>query len=94
MEKLEFPQYADDAVRLLMWTPQEIIPMATAFVFGIASDQMLICLSLGLAFSWMYSRYSAGKPEGYVLHWLYWKGVVPLKGRSFINPFVRRIPSK
>lgn len=91
MEQLVFPRYADDAQRLLIWTPEQLGPAAIMFVVGILSGALFTCVLLGLVFSWAYTKYSAGKPNRFVLHWAYWHGLVPLKSRAAINPFLRRI---
>ena len=91
MQQMTFPRYADDAVRLLIWTPDQVGPMAVMFIVGMLTNSLFTCAVIGLGASWMYTKYSAGKPTMYVLHLLYWHGVMPIKARCAINPFLRRI---
>lgn len=91
MEQLHFPRYADEAQRLLMWTPDQIMPLLVMFLVGMLTNSLGLCILLGLGFSWLYSKYSAGKPNMFVLHYLYWHGIVPIKARCVTNPFLRRI---
>lgn len=92
--QLEFPKYADDKARLMMWTVDQIIPVAMMFLLGLLTSTLSISVLIGLFLSWLYTKYSAGKPDGFLLHAGYWSGLFPLKGRVFINPFHRRILPK
>lgn len=94
METLQFPHHADEKQRLLMWTADQIIPMSAMFIVGLLTDTLTYCIPVGFLMSWAYSRYSAGKPDGYLLHAAYWHGLAPFKARSAINPFHRRILPK
>lgn len=91
MEPIPFPTYADTAQRLLIWTPDQIVPAAAAFGIGIVTDSVTLSVPIGLLLSWAYSKYSAGKPDGYLVHAAYWYGLLPIKSRAAINPFIRRI---
>lgn len=77
-----------------MWTPDQVIPMASMFIIGLVSDTLTFCIPIGFFMSWSYSKYSAGRPDGFVIHAAYWYGLVPLKARSAINPFHRWIHPK
>ena len=68
--------------------------MASMFVIGLVSDTLTFCIPIGFFLSWSFSKYSAGKPDGFIMHAAYWYGLVPLKARSAINPFHRRINPK
>lgn len=94
MESLEFPHHADEAQRLLMWTPDQVIPMAMMFIIGLVTDTLTFCIPIGFLLSYLYTKHSAGKPDGYLMHAAYWYGLAPLKGRAMINPFHRRILPK
>ena len=91
MEPKRFPRYADDAKRLIVWTPEQLLPAAAMVMVGILTDSLALCVVLGLFCSWLYTKYSAGKPNRFVLHFLYWHGVIPLKARCAVSPFLRRI---
>jgi conjugal transfer pilus assembly protein TraL len=38
----------------------------------------------------LYGRYRKIRPDGLVLHTLYWAGLLPLAGSTCPNPFIRR----
>jgi conjugal transfer pilus assembly protein TraL len=38
----------------------------------------------------LYGRYRKIRPDGFVLHALYWAGLLPLAGSTCPNPFIRR----
>ena len=92
--ELEFPKFADDKPRLMMWTVDQIIPLAAMFGLGLLTGTLSISILIGFGLTWAYTKYSAGRPDGFLLHAAYWSGLVPLKGRVFINPFHRRILPK
>ena len=39
----------------------------------------------GFVLAWLYQRYRAGRPELFVVHWLFWLGLYPGRGRTFPN---------
>jgi len=94
VQPIPFPHHADSANRLLIWTPDQIIPVSCMFIIGLLTDTLSISIVIGLILSWAYTRYSSGKPDGFLLHAAYWYGMLPLPARSAINPFNRRILPK
>jgi conjugal transfer pilus assembly protein TraL len=44
---------------------------------------------VGFVAAWAYSRFEHGVPDGHVLHWLYWVGLWPTRGRTMRNPYRR-----
>lgn len=94
MKTYPFPHHVKDKERLLIWTPEQMIPFCGMFILGIVTDMLTLMAPIGLVASWLYSRYSAGKPDGYLIHMAYWYGLATLKGRGFINPYHRRILPK
>jgi conjugal transfer pilus assembly protein TraL len=44
---------------------------------------------LGFVATSFYRRYRDGHPDGYFLHMAYYYLGYPLKGRSFVNPFIK-----
>jgi conjugal transfer pilus assembly protein TraL len=91
MEPLPFPHHADSKARLLIWTPDQVIPMACMFVVGVLTDTLTLSIVVGFVLSWAYTRYSEGKPDGFLVHVAYWHGLAPLRARCALNPFLRRI---
>ena len=91
MEQTPLPRRIDDKPRLLFWTADEAVPFALLFMVGMVIGQFILCIVLGLGASWLFRKYRDRHPDGYVLHALYWYGVMPLRGRCLVNPFHRRI---
>lgn len=94
MKTYKFPHNAKDKERILLWTPDQLLPFCACFVLGIVTEQLTLMAFVGLLASWAYTRYSAGKPDGYLMHIAYWIGLFAPKGRGFINPYHRRILPK
>lgn len=94
MKTYPFPHHVKDKERLLIWTPEQLIPFCCMFILGIVTDMLTLMAPIGLVASWLYSRYSDGKPDGYLMHMAYWYGLATLKGRGFINSYHRRILPK
>ena len=88
---MELPRRIDDKPRMLFWTADEAVPFLVLTVVGMAINQLMLCILLGLAASWLFRKYRDRHPDGYLLHALYWYGVLPLRARCLINPFLRRI---
>ncbi|HOV56362.1 MAG TPA: type IV conjugative transfer system protein TraL [Rhodanobacteraceae bacterium] len=91
MEMMKLPRYLDAPQMFLIWRADAVLVFGAFLIVGIFTDQVTICLLLGTAISFFFSRFSSGKPEGYLIHLLYWWGLAPLRGRSIINPFHRKV---
>ena len=89
MEPQRFPVHADMPHQFLVLSIEDALPLIAAIPIGILSGYMLTAVLLGAGLSLVYRRFQERRPRGWVLHWLYWHGVVPLK--SLPNPFQRRI---
>jgi len=94
MEQLQFPHYADSGNRILMWKADQFFPMFVMAFLGVATNSLTYTLPLGFVMFWLYGKYSAGRPDGFLLHAAYWHGLLGIKARSAINPFHRRILPK
>lgn len=89
MTHIELPRYVDDPPHLLLWSADEIAPLAIGLVVGVMLSQALIFTLIGLVLTKAYARYRDGKPDGYFLHVLYWIGALPTSARTIPNPFAR-----
>lgn len=87
---IETPHTIDDPAYFLIWRLDDIVPLAVAVVIGILISQLLLSLLVGFFIVRHYRKQREHRPEGYALHWLYWMGFLPLRGRSTPNPFSRR----
>lgn len=90
MEPVKLPTKVDEPHQFLIWSVDEMIPMMTLFVFGMMIDQALIFTLAGLVLASIYKKHKNSKPDGYLLHILYWWGLLPSKGKTLVNPFIRR----
>jgi conjugal transfer pilus assembly protein TraL len=85
------PRHVDLPQLILAWTIDEILPVLVLLVVGIVTDYFFTCLALGVGLLTLVRRFRESKPDGYLLYWLYWHGLLPLTARTAINPFQRRI---
>ncbi|EWY36151.1 conjugal transfer protein TraL [Skermanella stibiiresistens SB22] len=90
MDVIDIPRRIDAPRRLLLWTTDEVVPVAVGVMVGITVDRLLLCAAIGFVFVRFYRRFRDGRADGYLLHALYWAGITKPKGHSFPNPFVSR----
>lgn len=90
MEPIEIPRYVDDPPHVLLWSAEELAPVALGMAIGMVAGQALLLTVLGLATAKIYRRFSDGRPDGVILHWLYWNGFTPTSNRTAPNPYIRR----
>lgn len=90
-DRTPFPKYLDAPQQILFWTADQMVPFATMALIGMATKTLMPCLLLGGVGAWAFARYRDSRPDGFLQHIAYWYGILPLKGRSVINPFIRRI---
>ena len=85
----EFPRHLDAPARILFWTVDQIVPFSVLMMIGMLAGSLFTCCLIGLGIAWGLSRFRDSRPDGYLQHMAYWYGVLPMKGRSAINPFER-----
>lgn len=92
MEPVKIPRRVDEPPHLLLWSMDEILPLLIGLVMGVMIDKLGVCLVVGFIITKLYSKYRDSRPDGYLLHIIYWMGVPATrrKARIFKNPFVRR----
>lgn len=89
MKPLQVPTHIDEPKQYLLWSVDEIVPIGSMMFVGVVVKQLLVCLVIGLLLSRLYRRYKDSRPDGYLLHMLYWTGLLPENVRSFPSPFRR-----
>lgn len=89
MTQLELPAYVDDPPHFLLWRADELVPVLLLLIFGMMIGSPMIFVTVGLFLSKLYGRYSDGTPDGYILHVLYWTGILPSKSKRVPNPYAR-----
>lgn len=90
MQPYPLPKSIDDPITLLLWRADEFVPMALLLMTGMLVGQVLASLILGLITVRYYRKYRDNRPDGYVLHALYWAGCLNSRARTIPNPFIRR----
>ena len=89
MRPLYMPRHLDEPMTVLMWPADEIIPIIACLSVGILIQQKLICLIIGIVAMRFFRKMKEGNPDGYLLHALYWVGLIKGKARTMPNPFIR-----
>jgi conjugal transfer pilus assembly protein TraL len=88
--EVNIPTTLDDPMHFLLWSSDEVAPIALGLVFGALWGQMILCLVLGFLAMNGYRRFRDGRPDGFILHVLYRVGVIPSRGRTMPNPWIER----
>lgn len=91
MELIRIPSRIDDPPHLLLWSADELAPMLLGLTFGIFIGQAAICSVIGFFITSAYRKFRDNNSDGYFLHMLYHAGFLPPKGKSMINPFIKRL---
>jgi len=81
MEPIKMPILVDEPMQVFLWGIDELVPIMAMLAIGMMVDRLLILLLIGMAAAHIYRRYRGVKPEGYLMHKLYWMGIVFGKGR-------------
>ncbi len=90
MEPVQIPRLIDEPPSVLLWTTDELAPIMLGLVVGIFTGNVLLLTAGGLAVTSLYKRFRDGHPDGYLLHMLYWIGLMPTKARTIRNPFANQ----
>lgn len=91
MEPVDIPTRCDDPVHFLIWSADELLPIMIGLVFGMAIGQAMIGMVVGMVVTNFYKKYADSHPTGYIVHAMYWIGVLPTRAKLFINPFIRNL---
>jgi len=91
VQPIKIPGRIDDPPHLLLWSADELAPMLLGLTFGIFIGKALICTVLGFFITSAYRKFRDNSPDGYLLHMLYHAGFLPPKGKSMLNPYIRRL---
>lgn len=91
MSEIEFPRYNDLPPRFLFFSVDQTVLVASAVTFGAVTKNLLPALVIGCLLAWLVGKWRDARPDGYLVHLLYWYGVLWVNGRSALNPFLRKI---
>lgn len=89
MKPVLIPRHIDDPVHVLFWSVDEVAPIGLGLVIGMFVGSPLMLAGIGWVVSTFYRRFRDSKPDGFAMHFLYWQGLMPAKGKSSPNPFIR-----
>ncbi len=84
------PRTIDEPDQVLLWSVDELIPVATIFGIGITSHELTASVVLIFLFLKSYRRFREGRPNGYFQHIMYWYGFAGNETMTIRNPFIRR----
>lgn len=71
-EPIKIPDGIDEPMQVLFWRIDEVLPIGVGLVAGVLLAQLTICLGIGLILARVYRRFCDNRPDGYVLHAIYW----------------------
>lgn len=89
MERQKLPNHVDDPQQFLMWSVDEVLPLVIAFLIGFMLEQVIIFTCIGFLITKVYRRFRDSRPDGFMLHALYWHGIGAIRGKTVRNPFER-----
>ena len=89
MNPVEIPRHIEDPVHLLLWTIDEIAPIGIGLVIGIFLGAPLMYMGIGWGCSFFYKKFMDRHADGYILHVLYWYGLMPTRSKFSPNPFIK-----
>jgi len=91
MEPIKLPRDLDKPQTVLFMTAEDLIIFSILFVIGMMLSHPFPFGAFGLGLVFVFRRFREGRSDGYLLHVLYWIGLLPVKGKSVVNPFQRTI---
>jgi conjugal transfer pilus assembly protein TraL len=71
-EPVRIPAYLDDLPNILFWRLDEVLPIGIGLVAGVLLAQLTLCTLVGVVLARVYRRFTDSRPDGYVLHAIYW----------------------
>jgi conjugal transfer pilus assembly protein TraL len=90
MNPIDMPKYVDDPPTVMLWRVDDLVPVVLMLIIGILVDRLPLFLLLGVLLVRLYSKFRESRADGFALHWMYWIGMFPMRGRTTPNPFCRR----
>lgn len=88
---VQLPRSLDEVPYLLIFRLDDIGIWSMVVIIGFMLDQFSTAIVVGLVVAWGYRKLRLGRPEGYLVHELYWQGLSMTKARAFPNAFIRRL---
>lgn len=89
MDQVNIPTEIDTPQQVLLWSLDEFAPFMIFMVAGNFLNHFFLGLGAGWVVSHLYRRFKNTRPDGYLLHLLYWFGLTQLKGLTIADPYQR-----
>lgn len=89
-DTLKLPRTVDEPPMMLFWRGDELVPFFILFIIGFMMKQLFIAIVIGVLSIKVIRKYRDLHPNGYLVHYLWWKGIYPLSSRTTGNPFLRK----
>lgn len=93
MQAIYLPRNLDEPAQLMLWSADEVLPGLVVALMGMLMNQGTIGLILGFLTVKLFRKFKDGRPEGYLLHAMYYIGFISNKGLSMPNPYIREFYS-
>ena len=91
MQDLEFPIRVDDPPYIGFLRADDFFTISLPFWIGFFCNAMLLGTLFGIALVWPMRKYRESHPDGHIKHLLWWYGLLPVRARGLVSPFLRRI---
>lgn len=88
-EPIKLPRTIDDPPEILLWSSDEMIPMLFCVCVGIFINHFFIMTFIGVILWRALRRYKNSRPNGFLMHILYWFGMPLGKSPILANSFLR-----
>lgn len=88
-EALALPRHVDEPPVMLMWTADEVGCFFFIFIMGFMLEQIILSLIISYFVVKTVRRFKNIKPNGFLIHMLYWVGVTISDARTLPNPYER-----
>ncbi len=85
MDQHEIPQTLDAPALALIFDATHLFSFIGFSIVGVAIGHPFIAGLLGITFGSVFNKYADSKPDGYLRHLLYFRGLPMLSGRTYLN---------
>ena len=83
MQYVRVPKMVNELMQIGFWEVDEAALMVAGVILGIMVDMLITGFICGVFLSGIFAKYKQGKNRGFLLHYLYWHGLLPLKNNPF-----------
>jgi conjugal transfer pilus assembly protein TraL len=87
MNQVNIPVEIDSPHQVLLWELDEFISFMLFIIAGNLFGEFFLGCGIGWVVSHLYRRYKNTRPDGFLLHLIYWIGIPIGSEKTFINPY-------